>query len=63
MATDPVCGMAVDEREALSAEHQGVTYYFCAPGCRDAFLKDPARYLGGHEGHGHDDPSRPGHHR
>jgi YHS domain-containing protein len=26
-------------------EHDGVTYYFCSDACRDAFLKDPAKYL------------------
>jgi YHS domain-containing protein len=33
MARDPVCGMEVDERTAAAtAEYQGTTYYFCAPG-------------------------------
>jgi Cu+-exporting ATPase len=40
MAIDPVCGMEVDERTALSAEHEGKTYYFCSPGCRDKFLTE-----------------------
>ncbi len=26
-------------------EHDGETYYFCAPGCRVAFSKEPAKYL------------------
>jgi YHS domain-containing protein len=51
MAKDPVCGMPVDERKGVQAEYQGVTYYFCAPGCRDAFLKAPSRYLGSHQKH------------
>ena len=38
MAIDPICGMEVDEKTALSAEHEGNTYYFCSPGCRDKFL-------------------------
>jgi len=38
MATDPICGMEVDEKKALSVEHEGQTYYFCSPGCRDKFL-------------------------
>lgn len=43
---DPVCGMAVDPATAArSAEYQGRTYYFCAPGCRKAFEADPAQYL------------------
>jgi Cu+-exporting ATPase len=42
---DPVCGMTVDPANAAaSAEHEGTTYWFCAPGCRDAFVADPARY-------------------
>ena len=27
------------------AEHDGVQYYFCAPGCKKAFVADPQRYL------------------
>jgi xanthine dehydrogenase accessory factor len=38
-ATDPVCGMAVEIKPgALTAERDGVTEYFCGPGCRTAFL-------------------------
>jgi YHS domain-containing protein len=36
-ATDPMCGMTVDRSKALRLEHDGVTYYFCGPGCRDRF--------------------------
>ena len=40
-ATDPMCGMTVDRSKArlkgLSLEHEGRTYYFCGPGCRDKF--------------------------
>jgi YHS domain-containing protein len=28
------------------AEHDGQAYYFCCAGCRDAFEKDPAAYIG-----------------
>ena len=46
MVTDPVCGMQVDPKTAQQkSEHQGQTYYFCAPGCKKAFDADPARYL------------------
>ena len=46
MATDPVCGMSVDPDTAKhSTEHNGQTYYFCAPGCKKAFESDPAKYL------------------
>lgn len=54
MAKDPVCGMMVDEEKAAAtSEYKGKTYYFCAPGCKVAFDKDPERYLHGegqHEG-------------
>ncbi|MET3923162.1 XdhC family protein [Arthrobacter sp. UYEF20] len=44
-AIDPVCGMTVAAVEAsLHLEHNGVTVYFCSPGCRAAFRKDPERY-------------------
>jgi xanthine dehydrogenase accessory factor len=38
-AIDPICGMQVDIATAKwTAEKDGQTYYFCAPGCRKAFL-------------------------
>lgn len=59
MAIDPVCGMQVDEKEAAATyEYKGKTYYFCAPGCKEDFVRDPEKYLqrlsggGGHEEHG-----------
>jgi hypothetical protein len=36
-ATDPVCGMTVDKANALTAERDGRTYYFCSEHCRHAF--------------------------
>ncbi|BAS29256.1 YHS domain-containing protein [Limnochorda pilosa] len=52
MAKDPVCGMDVNEREAAAkSEHAGETYYFCSPGCKVEFERDPHKYLG--EGHAH----------
>jgi Cu+-exporting ATPase len=45
MATDPVCGMTVDERAAAgSAMHAGLSYYFCSPRCQHEFEANPARY-------------------
>jgi Cu+-exporting ATPase len=38
MATDPICGMTVDEKTATSAVRDGVTAYFCCEGCRRKFL-------------------------
>lgn len=44
-AVDPVCGMSVPAVEAsLHLEHNGATVYFCSPGCRASFRKDPERY-------------------
>ncbi|MEW6386248.1 MAG: FAD-dependent oxidoreductase [Thermodesulfobacteriota bacterium] len=40
MPKDPVCRMEVSEEEAIRAECDGVTYYFCSEGCRDKFLKE-----------------------
>jgi xanthine dehydrogenase accessory factor len=46
-ATDPVCGMTVPAgASSRPAEHDGQTYYFCRTGCRDAFERDPAAYIG-----------------
>ncbi len=43
MATDPVCGMFVEERpESLHLFRDNRTYYFCSETCRDQFA-DPAR--------------------
>ncbi len=43
---DPVCGMTVEESPtALTRNDEAVTYYFCGPGCRSAFEKDPKKYL------------------
>jgi YHS domain-containing protein len=46
MATDPVCGMTVDENTAtIVSEYGGRTYYFCAPGCKKEFDQNPERYV------------------
>jgi xanthine dehydrogenase accessory factor len=46
-AEDPICGMTVTVQPATaSADHGGVTYYFCSDGCRQAFEQDPAAYAG-----------------
>src|SRR5687768_14453061 len=44
---DPVCGMTVDPATAKggSHAHEGVTYWFCNPRCREKFAADPARYV------------------
>jgi Cu+-exporting ATPase len=46
MATDPVCGMKVDENTApATAEYQRKTYYFCSEECKTKFLQQPAKYV------------------
>lgn len=45
MVQDPVCGMSVDPKTALKSEYQGQTYYFCSPGCKKAFDKEPQKYV------------------
>jgi len=46
-AVDPVCGMTVEVATARhTVDHEGTTYYFCAPGCARAFKKDPADFIG-----------------
>ncbi len=47
VAIDPVCGMTVAiDGAAHTHELDGVTYYFCGPGCRSRFEEDAERYLG-----------------
>lgn len=63
---DPVCKMKVETDTAQwKFEHEGETYYFCAPGCMASFEKDPQQYLNGsHEDHdhaGHDHSQHEGH--
>ena len=43
---DLVCGMTVTaDPSGRPFEYEGETYYFCCPGCRAAFEKDPAKYI------------------
>ncbi len=58
MIKDPVCGMEVKPSEAAgTVEYNGETYYFCAPGCKKAFEKDPEQFLSSsddsHDAHEH----------
>lgn len=44
---DPVCHMHVTVNDATPrSTYAGQTYYFCAPGCKTTFGKDPAKYAG-----------------
>jgi len=54
MATDPVCGMQVEEdKAAATAEHEGKQYYFCSKGCQETFTGNPKLYI--------QDPDEKGH--
>ena len=48
-AEDPVCHMDVYVNKPPGGihEHEGTNYYFCGPGCRVAFAKEPDSYLSG----------------
>lgn len=42
---DPICLMDVDPASARwKSEYNGRTYYFCAPGCKKTFDRNPAEY-------------------
>ena len=47
MAIDPVCKMEVDENNPPGgrSKYKDQIYYFCAPGCKKAFEKEPEKYL------------------
>ena len=43
---DPVCGMEITpETAAGKSEYQGRTYYFCSIGDKEAFDKNPEKYV------------------
>jgi YHS domain-containing protein len=53
MLKDPVCGMEVDPKTATNkSEYHGQTYYFCSPGCKQSFDKEPEKYAGQAQLHG-----------
>ncbi len=47
LVKDPVCGMMIDPVTAKggTAQHNGETFYFCNPKCKDKFQADPTKYL------------------
>lgn len=48
MAIDLVCGMIVEEKSApAKATHEGTDYYFCALYCKEAFEKEPKKFIDG----------------
>jgi YHS domain-containing protein len=43
---DPVCGMSVNPATTqITADVEGHHYYFCAEGCREAFVENPQKFL------------------
>ena len=69
-AIDPICKIDVDTDNPPGgqSEHEGTNYYFCAPGCKAAFDKEPEKYLAedgvetsGHDDHGHGHSHEGGH--
>ena len=45
-AKDPVCGMSVNPDKARhKSEYEGAVIYFCCAGCKQAFDREPVRYL------------------
>ncbi len=70
MKKDPICGMAVDEATALTAERDGKKFYFCSEHCRQKFLgrAQPMPQLsaksehGGHSHHRDDEHHDHSHH-
>ncbi len=62
---DPVCGMTVAEGSLTTSRYP--EFGFCSEHCRQAFLSDPAWYLGatkadasGHRGADYPAPAEPG---
>jgi YHS domain-containing protein len=46
MFKDPVCGMEVTYETAQArSEYEGQTYYFDSLECKEAFDKDPEKYV------------------
>jgi YHS domain-containing protein len=46
MEKDIICGMDVDPKTAtITSAYKGKTYYFCSPGCKAAFDREPEKYL------------------
>jgi len=42
MVKDPVCGMEIDEKDAVpDMEYEGETYYFCSASCYEKFTTSP----------------------
>lgn len=46
MVLDLVCGMDIDAKTAKwKSDYKSKAYYFCAPGCKQKFDRDPEKYI------------------
>ena len=46
MVKDLVCGMTIDSDTAAGkSEYKDQTYYFCSPGYKRSFDRDPERFI------------------
>lgn len=45
MVMDPICGVNVDPKKAISEVYNGKTYYLCCEACVWAFRKNPEMFL------------------
>ena len=46
MVIDPVCGMQLNEEDAVAvSDYEGKTYYFCSEICQDEFAEDPEQFV------------------
>ena len=44
---DPVCGMTVEQQDAVAtSDYKGKTYYFCSEDCKVTFDDSPEDYAG-----------------
>jgi len=50
---DPVCSMQISRLTAIEeCLYQDKSYYFCSGACREAFEKEPGKYIHHHRQHG-----------
>ena len=46
MVIDPVCKMEVEDSDPeQTAEYNGTLYSFCSPICKEAFMREPTKYV------------------
>ncbi len=46
LVRDPVCGMWIEPKDAADETlYKDKIFYFCAPGCKMAFEKEPEKFI------------------